>query len=291
MAEFVEEWSVWRSKGIGSSDAAVILGVSPWKTLFELYEEKAGIHTIDQSNWATRRGTEMEPMARANYEMDTGLECPPKLFVHPEYSFIRASLDGWNEENRVVLEIKCPGKEDHETAKRGVVPEKYYPQIMHQLLASGGSRADYYSFDGTSGVVVSVTPDLEYLKEYLIKAQDFWHMVETRTPPPLSDKDFKTSKDAEFLKAAAEWRLAKIDLDLAAEHEEKMKAKLIEMTNHPLMKAGEVRIQKIHRQGNINYKAVAELKNVDLEKYRGKPSEYWSVKLEKTPTEEATKEG
>ena len=42
MEQKSEEWLDWRKKGIGSSDAPIIMGVSPWKTPFELWEEKTG---------------------------------------------------------------------------------------------------------------------------------------------------------------------------------------------------------------------------------------------------------
>lgn len=38
-----KEWLKARQKGIGGSDAASILGISPWKTNVQLWEEKTGI--------------------------------------------------------------------------------------------------------------------------------------------------------------------------------------------------------------------------------------------------------
>ena len=36
------EWHKWRMGGIGSSDAPVVMGVSPYKTIEQLYLEKTG---------------------------------------------------------------------------------------------------------------------------------------------------------------------------------------------------------------------------------------------------------
>lgn len=36
------EWLQWRTKGIGGSDVAAILGISPWKTQRDLYRDKVG---------------------------------------------------------------------------------------------------------------------------------------------------------------------------------------------------------------------------------------------------------
>ena len=37
-----EDWLEERKKGIGGSDAATILGLNPYKTTIELWEEKTG---------------------------------------------------------------------------------------------------------------------------------------------------------------------------------------------------------------------------------------------------------
>ena len=37
------DWLKARRKGIGGSDAASVLGISPWKSNVQLWEEKTGI--------------------------------------------------------------------------------------------------------------------------------------------------------------------------------------------------------------------------------------------------------
>ena len=46
-----DEWLDWRRKGLGGSDAAAVLGISPFRTARDLYYDKLGIVTADdQSN-------------------------------------------------------------------------------------------------------------------------------------------------------------------------------------------------------------------------------------------------
>ena len=47
-----EEWLEWRRKGIGGSDAATIIGVSPFSTARDLYYDKLNIGGNEQ--WRTR---------------------------------------------------------------------------------------------------------------------------------------------------------------------------------------------------------------------------------------------
>ena len=42
-AENREQWLKARQKGIGGSDAAAVLGLSPWKSNVRLWEEKTGL--------------------------------------------------------------------------------------------------------------------------------------------------------------------------------------------------------------------------------------------------------
>lgn len=187
-----EEWHNWRKAGLGASDAPIVMGVSPWKTRLKLWQEKTSQAVIESDNtWATERGNALEPMARADYELRYGLDMPVVLAVHEDYSYLRASLDGYNAETKTVLEIKCPGADDHESAKAGIVPKKYYPQLQHQLLVTGADRVHYYSFDGIKGEMVEVLPNHDYISVLLDELIAFWHLVETKTPPEKMRDDFK----------------------------------------------------------------------------------------------------
>jgi len=276
----MENWHEWRGQGLGASDAPVVMGVSPWKTRFQLYEEKAGLVALDKTgNWATKRGNELEPKARADYEFRNNLVMPVAFVQHKDHPFIRASLDGFNEEESIVLEIKCPGKEDHQTAYDGKVPEKYWPQVQHQLLASGARELHYYSFDGERGVIVVVRPDKEYCELLLLELTKFWTLVRLRTPPDMVDKDFKDIKDPALIAAIKSWQTAKESLVLCVAAESLAKDLITKsLEDHPRWRCGDVKITKTKRIGNVDYSKIPELSGVDLNKYRKTPSEFWVIK-------------
>lgn len=179
-----ESWLLWRSQGLGASDSPIIMGVSPWMTAQELWLLKTGQKTmVQKNNWAIDRGNRLEPLARAHYELLKNCDSPPRIAEHPKYSFIRASLDGFNAENNSILEIKCPGKADHEKALRGKIPLKYYPQVQHQIAVMHADYCDYFSFDGHNGVIVRIDPDPPYILWLIDELHRFWHAVTTKTPP------------------------------------------------------------------------------------------------------------
>ena len=59
-----EEGFEFRKTKIGSSDAPIIMGESPWKTPQQLWEEKMGLKESSYENAAIQRGKQLEAQAR-----------------------------------------------------------------------------------------------------------------------------------------------------------------------------------------------------------------------------------
>lgn len=67
-----EEWLAERKKGIGGSDAAAILGISPWATPVTVWLDKTGRSTPTEPNHAMRIGTELEDLVARLYCENSG---------------------------------------------------------------------------------------------------------------------------------------------------------------------------------------------------------------------------
>lgn len=278
----MNDWKLWRSKGIGASDAPVVMGVSPYKTAYELWEEKTGLVSSDsEGNWATRRGHELEPRARANYELEYMISMPIAFVEHREYPFIRASLDGYNEAASRILEIKCPGKADHDLALQGKVPEKYWPQVQHQLFATGAKVCHYYSFDGERGALVEVYPDLEYIEKLVEQEVAFWRLVETQTPPKLSDRDYKKFDDPKVLADLSDYRKISLQIWELEKQQAELKNRITASMTHPNMTDGEIKVSRCFRKGTIDYSKIPDLEHVDLEQFRKSPTTYYTISFDK----------
>ena len=91
------DWLELRKKGLGGSDAAAVLGISPFRTARDLYYDKLGIVTTDdQANWvALEVGTLLEPLVARIFEAKTGLKVYQRkcMFQHPLYPWMLADLD------------------------------------------------------------------------------------------------------------------------------------------------------------------------------------------------------
>lgn len=272
-------WHEFREKGIGSSEAAIILNLSEYKTPYELWCEKTGVaENAFTGNFATERGQALEPRAREHYELETGIVMKPVCFVHPKYEFMRASLDGYNEEQNIVLEIKCPHKSNHyELALKGEVPLQYMAQIQHQLLVTGAKVAHYYCFNGTEGALVKVEAMEGFQENLLDCAIKFWKCVETKTPPPLTERDYMCVSDVTLTELVRSWLQAKRHADQYTAEMERLKELITKDLPHSRVLCDGVRISTVTRKGNINYKNVPELSGVDLEQYRGKDSVFYTL--------------
>lgn len=119
-------------------------------------------------NWAMKRGTELEPEARADYEEQTGNTVREVgLVLHDSRAF-GCSPDGLVNRDEGGLEIKVPSPETHvRYLFDGGLPEEYEMQVHTQLAATGLPWWDFYAFcPGLPSLLVRVersqlTADIE----------------------------------------------------------------------------------------------------------------------------------
>ena len=88
-------WHQARLHGLGASDTAAILGLSPWRTPKQVWAEKLQLVEPEDAGPAAEAGLRLEPFLARWYQDRTGhrLRDPGGIHVHPEYPCLRASLD------------------------------------------------------------------------------------------------------------------------------------------------------------------------------------------------------
>ena len=111
-------------------------------------ERLTGLPQESYSNAAMQRGTDQEPIARAEYEALRGVFVDEMGFaIHPTIENAGASPDGLVGEDGLI-EIKCPNTATHiETLLSGEPDGKYVKQMMWQMACTGRSWCDFVSFD------------------------------------------------------------------------------------------------------------------------------------------------
>lgn len=271
------EWLELRKTKIGASDAPVIMGVSPWKTPFALWEEKLGLREGQATNFAMQRGHDLEPVALQAYNDYTGNCASPEVAFHKERDWMMASLDGVSLDREVIVEIKCPGAPDHELAAKGTVPDKYMPQVQHQLAVFDVTMAHYFSYRDGDFRLIEIERDDKYIAKMYAKEDDFWKRWQNFEPPALTERDYVERDDTVWISTASEWQEIQRQLEELKAKEKAHREQLIALASDHNTKGAGIRVQKVVRRGSVDYKKVPQLEGVDLDKFRKAPVETWRL--------------
>jgi putative phage-type endonuclease len=185
-----EAWRAWRRDGIGASDAPAIMGECPWKSPDYLLREKCTPGASPRQNAAMARGTRLEPEARQRYVETTGHDVRPACLQSAVYPWLRASLDGFCAEGRIVVEIKCGAAVYRQTAKERRVPRHYYGQLQHLLAVTGFETLDFWCYlPGRPELLLMVARDEPYIARMLDTEASFWDRVRqvlAQAPTPIT---------------------------------------------------------------------------------------------------------
>lgn len=188
------EWLQARRKGIGGSDAAAICGVNPWRGPLSVYLSKIGEAPDAGANEAMEWGTELEDTIAKVFSRRTQQKVKRcnMILQHNDYDFMLANVDRFTldaeEGEWGVLEVKNVGEYRREDWADGAVPEYYEIQGQHYMAVTGANYVWFAPLIGGNKMQPVKVMRNERAITSLIKIErDFWHLVETRTPPPIDD--------------------------------------------------------------------------------------------------------
>ena len=289
------EWLSWRTGGMSASEASVLLGISPYKTLWRLWAEKTGRAKEEDisRNPHVIRGVENEDRARqcAEYEFNGELLLPV-CGVSDKYPLIRASLDGIDSSG-IPTELKCPC--DTQWADVIANGEKsegyatYYPQVQQQILvteAPYGWLLFYSPEDNGNYRIFKVPRDNVLIQQIIEKTTEFWVHVEKDSPPELDPKrDLFIPEDESDVN---EWIYNATNYRLLDQQIKELKVKLVDLDQRKnvclnTMQAcmgdflkvdfAGVNITRFEKSGSIDYKKYLadkypNFKEAELESYR-----------------------
>lgn len=205
-----EEWLDARSDRIGGSDAAAILGMNPYKTNVQLWEEKAGIRQPEDISDKpyVKYGIQAEMHLRSLFELDFPeyqvFYQEGNMWLNDKFPFAHASLDGWltdQQGRKGVLEIKTTNilQSMQKEKWKGRVPDNYYIQLLHYLMITGFDFAilkAQLKFDYRGEIVLHVRhyfmdrSEVEADIQYLYQAElTFWKQLQAGQKPALALPD------------------------------------------------------------------------------------------------------
>ena len=196
-----------RTKYIGGSDVAGILGISPWRTPLEVYLDKVQprVEPVDPSKQKVfTRGQRMEPYVIDLLSEETGMEIVHRgnRYIHRDYDFIAAEIDaeaasGENIEIKTVSPFKAKEWGEIQT---DAIPVHYTAQAMHGLMVTNKQVCVFgVLIGGDDFRIYRVERDEETIQAILEKEIAFWDRVKNLNPPEatsVSDVSLMFEKDA-----------------------------------------------------------------------------------------------
>ena len=225
-----EEWLAYRRKGIGGSDVAALLGISPWRTARDLFYDKLNIAVVEdhEDNWvALEMGHLLEPLVAKIFQHRTGYKIYQikKMFQHPKYPWMLADVDYFVElpdGTTAILEIKTTNynaKDNWWLDGEETIPAYYESQGRHYMAVMDVDRCFFcclYGNNEQESIIRDMQRDLAYEDEMIFLEQNFWeNHVLTRTPPPYTEDGDLVIESVRRYTGPADKEAPAVSLDLS----------------------------------------------------------------------------
>ena len=134
-----EDWLELRRKGIGGSDAATIVGLNPYNSLYALWADKQGFLPTKDDNEAMRVGRDLEEYVAKRFCEATGKKVRRTnyIYAHDDFDFVRANVDREIIGENAGLECKTTSAYAKSDFDVGEIPLNYICQCYHYMNVMG----------------------------------------------------------------------------------------------------------------------------------------------------------
>jgi putative phage-type endonuclease len=183
-----QAWLKLRNSGLGGSDAAIIAGISKWKSPLKLWAEKTGALEPDDlsNNIRVKLGQMLEPVVADWFCEETGKQVRRRGMMQScDYPWMLASVDREVVGEKAGLEIKTAGVDQARKWLNDEVPDDYYVQCQWYMAVTG---YDYWYIavliGGNDPKWKVIERNQAEIDDLIRAGQQFWDLVQTKTPPP-----------------------------------------------------------------------------------------------------------
>ena len=282
-----ESWLLWRSEGITATDIPIIMGLSPYKTPYQLWLEKTGRSTPPDlsNNPNVQRGNRLEDQARQLAEEKHNEVLLPICATSDATPILRASLDGLSEDG-IPYEFKAPSEKIFdELAVQGTLSltyRLYEMQVKAQCVVADASSAVllFYMKDGRT-LEFDVTCTDQERENILKTALQFWDDVQNDKAPSLdADRDvYQATLNDECVRQTDDWLRINSEIKAMEAQIKTLKASqksivdslITEMGDFSHGQFGRVKITTFVKRGTVDYPKLMAAKGIsdaEMDRYR-----------------------
>jgi len=292
-----QEWLQWRKTGVTASEIAAILGLSPYKTAWQVWAEKTGLVEPEDlsANPHVANGVRLEDVARQFFEQQHDDVLLPVCVESEEHPFLKASLDGLSM-NNMPVELKVPSEptwnQISASGENSNAYKLYYPQVQHQLAVTGAEKGWLVFYRDNESQEFVILRDDAMIAEIIQKADTFWKSVmQGKEPAKDPERDFFHPKDDQILEwetAATGWLECNTELkalekrvkDLKSIQDQHLSVMKSLMGKFMHAEAAGLKVTRFGVRGTVDYEKLLLDKGISLEEvepYRKPGSERCKV--------------
>lgn len=201
--EHERDWQAGRSKYIGGSDTAAILGLSPYNSPFQVYRSKIeGVIKDLSDKVAVRKGKDLEDWILQNKIAprypEYILTKPKHMFQHTTLPFLVGNLDAIARPKEIgkefkIIEIKYVteygAKNYYKEEEYCNVPSYYWVQCQMYMFLTGIHSCELNAFFESDWTLhtFEIPYDEDFINRSIPKLVQFWKVnIECKIPPALT---------------------------------------------------------------------------------------------------------
>jgi putative phage-type endonuclease len=185
-----EEWLKVRKLGLGGSDMAAVLGLSPWRSPIDVWLDKTSDTVEEKESEPMYWGNVLEEVVAQEFAKRSGYKVRNNNFTlqSEEYPYLLANIDREIVGIDAGLECKTANAFKANEWDGDNVPDAYYIQCQHYMAVTGKSSWWIAALiGGNTFVYKEIKRNEEVIKAIIDTGAAFWELVESKTMPAPDD--------------------------------------------------------------------------------------------------------
>lgn len=185
-----EEWLKVRKLGLGGSDMAAVLGLSPWRSPIDVWLDKTSDAVEEKESEPMYWGNVLEEVVAQEFAKRSGYKVRNNNFTlqSEEYPYLLANIDREIVGLDAGLECKTANAFKANEWDGDNVPDAYYIQCQHYMAVTGKSSWWIACLvGGNTFYYKEIKRNEEVIAAIIDTGAAFWELVKNKTMPAPDD--------------------------------------------------------------------------------------------------------